>query len=479
MANPSLNAPLDAARIAALCGGVHYGADFRALTVGTDSRNLPPGALFVALKGANYDGADYLAAAKARGAVAAIVSARRDVDLPQIVVNDTLAALTALARDRRERSRATVIAITGSNGKTTTKEILQRILQQRGQTLATEGNLNNGIGVPLTLLRLTDEDRYAVIEIGANHPGEIAPLAALVRPDIAVITNTSAAHLAGFGSLEGVIAAKSEIYATTTGAIVINLDAPAAARWREEYRRRPQKKFALDPLKGADLYASDISDDGRRFTLHIANTAYPVAWQLVGRHNIANALAAAACATLAGASGMDIQTALNGLVLHQSRLTAYRVGPHTVYDDTYNANPASFKAAIDVIAGAPHSLVIAGAMGELGERAAAMHREVAAYAAEKAIGGFWAVGGGLANEYPAIYTAAGQAGGWDDGDGGGSGDAPAARNYPNTQTAGKALAALLADPATPPTTILVKGSRAAKMEGVLDAAAIDRTHTTD
>ena len=479
MANPSLNAPLDAARIAALCGGVHYGADFRALTVGTDSRNLPPGALFVALKGANYDGADYLAAAKARGAVAAIVSARRDVDLPQIVVNDTLAALTALARDRRERSRATVIAITGSNGKTTTKEILQRILQQRGQTLATEGNLNNGIGVPLTLLRLTDEDRYAVIEIGANHPGEIAPLAALVRPDIAVITNTSAAHLAGFGSLEGVIAAKSEIYAATTGAIVINLDAPAAARWREEYRRRPQNNFALSAQKSAALHASGISDDGRHFTLHIANTAYPVAWQLVGRHNIANALAAAACATLAGASGTDIQTALNGLALHQSRMTAYRVGAHTVYDDTYNANPASFKAAIDVIAGAPHSLVIAGAMGELGERAAAMHREVAAYAAEKAIGGFWAVGGGLANEYPAIYTAAGQAGGWDDGDGGGSGDAPAARNYPNTQTAGKALAALLADPATPPTTILVKGSRAAKMEGVLDAAAIDRTHTTD
>ena len=216
MANPSLNAPLDAARIAALCDGEHHGADFRAL------------------KGKNFDGADYLEAAKARGAVAAIVEARRDIDLPQIVVKDSLAALTALARDRRERSRATFIAITGTNGKTTTKEILQRLLQQQGQTLATQGNLNNDIGVPLTLLRLTDEDRYAVIEIGANHPGEIAPLTTLVRPDIAVITNTSAAHLAGFGSLEGVITAKSEIYAASSGALVINLNAPAGrknSRW--------------------------------------------------------------------------------------------------------------------------------------------------------------------------------------------------------------------------------------------------------
>ena len=478
MAYPSLNAPLDAARIAALCGGKHYGADFCALTVSTDSRKLPPGALFVALKGKNFDGADYLEAAKARGAVAAIVEARRDTGLPQIVVKDSLAALTALARDRRERSHATFIAITGSNGKTTSKEILQRLLQQQGQTLATQGNLNNAIGVPLTLLRLTDEDRYAVIEIGANHPGEIAPLTTLVRPDIAVITNTSVAHLAGFGSLEGVISAKSEIYAASNGALVINLNAPAGKRWRDEYQHRPQKRFALDAQRGADLYASDISDDGRHFTLHIDNAAYPVAWQLVGRHNIANALAAAAAATLAGISGAHIQAALHGLVLHQSRLAAYRVGPHTIYDDTYNANPASFKAGIDVIASAPHSLVIAGAMGELGERAAALHREVAAYAAEKAIGAFWAVGDGLAREYPATYTAARQGDGdWGDDDA--ISDDSNARHYPDTAAAGLALKQLLANPATPPTTVLVKGSRAAKMEGVLDAAAIDRTHPQD
>jgi len=258
MAAKPLNTPLTAAEIAALCDGVHHGADFTALDVSTDSRRLQAGELFIALRGPNFRGEDFLAAAKGQGAVAAIVAEYQpDADLPQIVVADTLAALQALARDRRERSQAQFFAITGSNGKTSTKEILQRLLQTRGQTLATLGNLNNDIGVPLTLLRLRDEDRYAVIEMGANHPGEIAALVALARPDVALITNVAPAHLAGFGTLEGVIAAKSEIYAHSDGAIVLNLDLPAAARWQDQFHDRPQYTFSLNI--DADVTAHDLA----------------------------------------------------------------------------------------------------------------------------------------------------------------------------------------------------------------------------
>ena len=448
MAAKPLNTPLTAAEIAALCDGVHHGADFTARDVSTDSRNLRAGELFIALRGPNFRGEDFLPAAKAQGAVAAIVAEYQpDVDLPQIVVADTLAALQALARDRRERSQAQFFAITGSNGKTSTKEMLQRLLQTRGQTLATLGNLNNDIGVPLTLLRLRDEDRYAVIEMGANHPGEIASLAALARPDVALITNVAPAHLAGFGSLEGVIAAKSEIYAYSDGAIVLNLDLPAAARWQDQFRDRPQYTFSLN--LDADVTAHDLAADGSRFVLHVDGADYPVEWQLVGRHNVMNALAACTAARLAGVTGAQMQATLNGLALHQSRLAAIRVGAHTLYDDTYNANPASFKAALDVLADAPRALVIAGAMGEWGAEEIALHHEVAAYAATRGIHEFWSVGDGLAQEYGAD------------------------RHFPDTASAGAALAAYLAD--APATVVLVKGSRSARMEGVLAAAGLTTT----
>ena len=449
MAAKPLNTPLSAAEIAALCDGTLHGADFQALDVSSDSRNLRAGELFVALRGANFRGEDFLAAAQGQGAVAAIVAEHQpEVDLPQIVVADTLAALQALARDRRARCQAQFFAITGSNGKTSTKEMLQRLLQTRGQTLATIGNLNNDIGVPLTLLRLRNEDRFAVIEMGANHPGEIARLATLTRPDVALITNVAPAHLAGFGSLEGVIAAKSEIYAYSDGAIVLNLDLPAAARWQDQFRDRPQYTFSLN--LDADVTAHDLAADGSRFVLHVDGADYPVEWQLVGRHNVMNALAACTAARLAGVTGAQMQATLNGLALQQSRLAAIRIGTHTIYDDTYNANPASFKAAIDVLAAAPQALVIAGAMGELGAEEAALHRDVAAYAAENGISAFWSVGDGLAQAY-------------DDG-------FPGTRHFADTAAAGAALAAYLSD--APATVVLVKGSRSARMERVLAAAGI-------
>ncbi|MDO4642551.1 MAG: UDP-N-acetylmuramoyl-tripeptide--D-alanyl-D-alanine ligase [Cardiobacteriaceae bacterium] len=444
----SLNIPLHAAEIAALCSGKYDGADFSALDFSTDTRTLIEGTLFIALHGPNFKGEDFLAQAKEKGAVAALVQKKTKIDLPQIVVKDTHAALLALARDRRARSRAQFFAITGTNGKTSTKEMLQRLLQSQGQTLATIGNLNNDIGVPLTLLRLRDEDRFAVIEMGANHRGEIAALTDLVRPDVALITNVSAAHLAGFGSLEGVIAAKSEIYSHSNGAIVINRDIAPAHLWQETFRNRAQKTFSLD--SEADVSAQQIAADGSAFTLHYAGADYPIHWKLVGRHNVANALAACAAATFADVSGGQMQQTLGGLALYQSRLTAHHVGVHTVYDDTYNANPASFKAAIDVIAMAPRSVVIAGAMGELGEAADDLHHEVAAYAAEKDIDGFWVVGDGSAQSYLSAF--------------------PSARHFADVTTAGAALSQLLQD--STPTTVLVKGSRSAGMEGVLAAAGL-------
>lgn len=443
-----LNQPLNAQEIAAICNGIHQGEAFSALEVSTDTRHLSPGALFIALRGEHFNGEDFLAQAKAQGAVAAIVQEKHDIDLPQIIVADTQAALTALAKERRRRSKAQFFAITGSNGKTSTKEILQRLLQTHGQTLATFGNLNNEIGVPLTLLRLRDEDRYAVIEMGANHPGEIARLVGLVRPDVGIITNVGAAHLAGFGSLAGVIRAKSEIYAHSYGAIVINLDTPPGKDWCKQYKARPMKTFSLQ--NEADIIATAVAADGCSFVLQLRGKDYPVRWHMPGKHNIANALAACAAADFAGVTGGQMQQVLNGLCLQQSRLTAHQVGIHTIYDDTYNANPASFKAAIDVLANTPNTLLIAGAMAELGGQTQALHQEVAAYAQKAGIQAFWAVGNEPAQAYLPGF--------------------PGARHFINIETAGEALRERLQSDIAQ--TILVKGSRSAKMERIFTAADI-------
>lgn len=445
----TLNQPLSAQEIAAICHGIHRGKGFFASEVSTDSRKLSSGALFVALHGTSFNGEDFLPQAKAKGAVAAIVEKAQDIDLAQIVVDDTLAALTALAAERRGRSQAQFFAVTGSNGKTSTKEILQRLLQTTGETLATHGNLNNEIGVPLTLLRLQDKHRYAVIEAGANHPGEIARLTTLIRPDVALITNVGAAHLAGFGSLAGVINAKSELYNHSNGAIVINRDLPISEHWCQQYKHRQINTFALH--HEADITADAVAADGRSFVLCIRGKKYPVAWQMRGRHHVENALAACAAADFAGVSGEQMQQVLNGLCLQQGRLTAYRVGIHTVYDDTYNANPASFKAAIDVLANSRNTLLIAGAMAELGAEEVALHQAVAAYARQSGLQAFWAVGEGAAKAYLQGFAGA--------------------RHFSDIETAGKALQERLQTDTAQ--TILVKGSRSAKMERIFIPAGIN------
>lgn len=434
---------LESAEVCAMTGGELFGSGaWQCGAVSTDTRNIAAGEVFVALRGANFVGEDFLATAKAKAAVAAIVQERREVDLPQVVVKNTHQALIALAQARRNRSGATFIALTGSNGKTSTKEMLAKIFAQAGETLATRGNLNNDIGVPLTLLRLSGKERFAVIEMGANHMGEIAQLATIAKPDIALITNVSAAHLEGFGSLENVAEAKSEIYrASPQAALVINADLPYAAAWQAEFAGRRIKTFSLTG-KG-DIIAPFVAADGSHFQLSVDGEVGEVHWALRGKHNVANALAACAAASLAGLGLAEMLAALNGLDLQQSRLSAFRVGKHLIYDDTYNANPASFQAGIEVIAQADNPLVIAGAMGELGVDSAALHQAVVAFAKAKGIARFWSL------------------------------NAPAygGENFTDLQALAEALQALLAQDA--PLTVLVKGSRSAQMERLFAAAGLE------
>lgn len=430
--------------IVAATGGTHTGADFSAWNLSTDSRTLQAGDIFVALDGENFRGADFLPQAEKAGAVAAIVSAPCASALPQIVVADTRVALGQLARARRHQSRATVFAITGSNGKTTTKEILAAILARAGETLYTQGNLNNDIGVPLTLLRLRDAHRHAVIEMGANHVGEIAYLVSIAEPDVAVITNVAPAHLEGFGDFAGVIAAKTEMYAASRAALAINLDTPASSDWLAQTADRQRLTFSMQDAR-ADCHAQMLADG--RFRLTAQGQSAEIRWQLVGAHNVMNALAACASALLGGIDFATICAALDGFNVANSRLTALRVGTHTVYDDTYNANPASFKAGIAVL-GKP-ALVIAGKMAELGATSAALHAEVAAFARAQGVGEFWAVGA-AANDYAPGF--------------------PGLRAFADTALAGEALRQWL--DAHDNGHVLVKGSRSAAMENVLRAAGL-------
>jgi UDP-N-acetylmuramoyl-tripeptide--D-alanyl-D-alanine ligase len=282
---------------AGVAGGRLEGRDAEFAGVSTDSRSIERGMLFVALRGERFDGHEFVAGAAGRGAAGAVVSRAIDAPLPQVVVGDTLAALAAIAADWRARSGALVLGVGGSNGKTTTKEMLAAILAGAGATLATRGNLNNHIGVPLTLLRLEPGHRFAVIEMGANHPGEIAALAALAKPSIALVTNAGDEHLEGFGDLEGVARAEGEMYAAlgTGGIAIVNADDTFAALW--ESMAPPGAdilRFGIDAR--ADVRAASIQ--GRieagafatTFTLAIGKEEARVRIGLAGRHNVANAL---------------------------------------------------------------------------------------------------------------------------------------------------------------------------------------------
>jgi UDP-N-acetylmuramoyl-tripeptide--D-alanyl-D-alanine ligase len=378
--------------------------------VSIDSRTIAAGSLFVALKGDSFDGHDYVQAAANRGAVGAVVSRPVAVDIPQVVVADSLAALAACARAHRRSFQPAVIAVTGSNGKTTTKEMLGAILGVAGPCLVTRGNLNNHIGVPLTLFALRAEHRFAVIEMGANHRGEIAHLARIAEPAIGLVTNAGAAHLEGFGSLEGVAEGKGELFAAlpTDGVAVINADDQYASRWRELAAGRRMVTFGLDAA--ADFSARTVSVSVDRhaprlaFDLVAPVGAVRVELALAGIHNLRNALGAAAAAHAAGASLEDVAAGLGNVKPVKGRLELRAaVNGAVIVDDSYNANPGSLKAGLDAFRafGGARWLVL-GDMMELGAASDQLHREIGAYARESGIDRLLAVGGhakGAAEEF--------------------------------------------------------------------------------
>jgi len=442
--------------VAAPLAATRCGPDTVFHSVCIDSRRCTAGSLFVALPGSRVDGHGFIAQAAAAGAVAALVRSPQATELPQLVVADAAQALGQLGALNRERFSGALVAITGSCGKTTTRALLASVLARAGDTLATEGNYNNELGVPLTLLRLAPEHAFAVVEMGAAGIGHVDYLCRLARPTVSVVLNAMAAHLDGFGSVEGVARGKAEIYdhLGPEGVAVVNLDQPWAQQWRAraEYSGARVICYATGHERHAvqpDVFASDVEAagaEGSRFRLHTPRGDAPVRLRLPGTHNIGNALAAAAAAHACGLEASLIAEGLAEVVPVAGRLQRHQCGSLTVLDDCYNANPGSVRVAIDLLAASPAPRVLVlGAMAELGEDSAALHREVGAYARASGLDALVGVGAALAPTVQAF------------GDRGQLFDTCAAADAAREHW-------------LPPTgTLLLKGSRSAAMERLLDS----------
>jgi UDP-N-acetylmuramoyl-tripeptide--D-alanyl-D-alanine ligase len=391
--------PLTLASMSRCGDGRLAGHDRVVESISIDSRTLTAGALFVALKGELADGHDFAAAAAARGASGLLVERELPIDLPQVVVPDTLAALTACARARRRDFAGPVVAVTGSNGKTTTKEMIGAILTVRGPSLMTRGNLNHHIGVPLTLLSLRPEHTHAVVEMGANHRGEIAHLMSIAQPGIGIVTNAGAAHLEGFGSLDGVAEGKGELFAALPrdGVAVLNADDRYASRWRSLAAGRRIVTFGLDDADySARKVRSSLEQGVPRveFDLVTPGGTVRIELALAGMHNLRNALGAAAAAQAAGASLEEVAAGLGAVRPVKGRLE-FRpaVNGAVLVDDSYNANPGSLKAGLDACRSfAGSRWLVLGDMMELGTAADELHREIGAYARESGVERLLAVG---------------------------------------------------------------------------------------
>ncbi|MBK8533911.1 MAG: UDP-N-acetylmuramoyl-tripeptide--D-alanyl-D-alanine ligase [Candidatus Competibacteraceae bacterium] len=434
---------------ARLLDGERVGGDAAFSTVGIDSRTLPTGALFVALTGPNFDGHNFVAAARQRGAVAALVSREVADPLPQLRVADTRLALGQLAAAWRSHFTGPLIALTGSNGKTTLKEMIAAILRVRGATLATEGNLNNDLGVPLTLLRLGAEHRYAVIEMGANHHGEIAYLTGLTQPDVAIINNAGPCHLDGFGDVPGVARGKGEIFRGlgSGGVAIINHDDGYADYWTGLNPGRRIVSFGLD--QPATVSGQLLDPASNRFRLIAPGGEIDITLPLPGRHNVRNALAAAAAALTVGATLADIRQGLETLRDVGGRMQRLhgRYGGAVIHD-AYNANPASLAAALATVGAEPgRKWLVLGDMLELGPTADDLHAQAGR---EAQIAGFerlYALG-----EHSRAAAAAFAEGG---------------DHYADVD---RLITALSHDvQSTYPSVVLIKGSRGSRMERVVAA----------
>ncbi len=369
------------AGLAARYGGVVTLPDCALQGLSIDSRALAQGDIFLALRGQRFDGHDFIPQVVSQGARGLIVERPfRQYPLPQWVVDDSRLALGQVARGVRMASSAAVVGITGSTGKTTVKTLVAAICAQAGEVLATRGNLNNEIGVPLSLLALQPQHRYAVIEMGAAQLGDIAYLGQIVMPDVALITNIGVAHMERFGSQRNIVQAKGEIYESLgeDGTAVINLDTTGADYFAQISPVR-QVTFSMRTGCGADIWADRVITDvsGSSFDLHYGDQLAPVRLALLGRANVDNALAAAA---VGRALDLDVRQVVAGLERVRpvaGRLNPVQVGGATLLDDAYNANPASVRAAIAVLAEfSGRRVLVLGDMGELGPQAETMHKEV-------------------------------------------------------------------------------------------------------
>jgi len=424
-------------------------------SVSTDTRTLAPGALYVALRGERFDGHDYVAAAHERGAAAALVERIVDVDLPQIVVADGRRALGLAAAQWRARFSLPVIAVAGSNGKTTVTQMIASILAaaygEKGR-LATRGNLNNEIGVPLMLWQLAKQHRAAVFELGMNHAGEIAYLAELVRPTVALVNNAQREHQEFMQSVEATAYENGEVIATLplseNGVAVFPADDACTSIWRQIAGTRRVVDFALD----ADAVVTatcTLRADGARVSMATPLGLVDVDLAVTGVHNVRNALAAAACAIAAGVDAAAIADGLRAFRPVAGRGVRLRTSEGgLLIDDSYNANPDSVRAAIDLLAGFEgERVLVLGDMGEVGARGPEFHREVGAHARERGIDGLVALG-------------------------------PMARDAADAFGAGAvhcadidSLLAALRPRLGPSVTVLVKGSRFMRMERVVQALA--------
>jgi UDP-N-acetylmuramoyl-tripeptide--D-alanyl-D-alanine ligase len=387
------------AEAAAALGARTSGGDMLFAGVSTDSRSIRAGDLFVALRGERFDGHDFLKAAAAAGAAAAMVDAayRGEYPLPTLVVGDTRRSLGDLARYWRARFAPTLIAITGSNGKTTVKEMLAAILRRHADeeaVLATRGNLNNEIGLPLTLLGLRHAHRWCAIELGMNHKGEIAYLAGIARPTVALVNNAQREHLEFMRSVDEVAAENASVYDAlpADGVAVVNADDAHAAFFRSRAGKRRSVDFGLgDAAVGGRYRLQHLSSQIR---LHTPAGEADATLAIPGIHNVRNALAAAACAHAVGIKPITIGEGLTAFRPYAGRLQVKKTaGGATLIDDSYNANPDSVRAAIDVLASCPPpTALVLGDMGEVGEHGAAFHREVGAYARSKGVSQLLALG---------------------------------------------------------------------------------------
>ncbi len=376
-------------QIASITRGELVGDDLTIAAVSTDTRTIESGSLFVALVGERFDAHDFCQQAVEAGAGALLVQKPLNVNVPQIVVSDSKVALGELAAWVHHSCQTPTVAITGSCGKTTVKEMVASILQLKGQVLFTAGNFNNDIGVPLTLLRSQAEDDYAVIELGANHIGEIAYTTQLVKADIALVNNVAAAHLEGFGSIDGVKQAKGEIYQglSAGGIAIVNMDSHGGELWQPVLADKKVITFSQTNPQ-ANFYASDITmnEEGTAsFTLHISDNAQEIELSLgiIGQHNVSNAIAASIIALQMGATNEEVQSGLKHLNKVKGRVDVEQLN-HSVklIDDSYNASVPAMKAAVDLLASFKGKRwLILGNMAELGEESLALHRQVGEHAA--------------------------------------------------------------------------------------------------